>query len=149
MPNGSFRLVLDGDPIPDMASQIFEAVKGDACRQAALDLCQDRDILRRQPGFLRHRGFWKNYQWEGLPEAVTKLQNGEYASIITCNFDLGAPCDPEHMINEREGWDYYDWQEEWRERQTDTFDTVPPLPPWKELRMWGGYIRHYRCTGLR
>ena len=26
MPNGSFRLILEGDPVPDMAYQIFEAI---------------------------------------------------------------------------------------------------------------------------
>jgi hypothetical protein len=105
MPDGSFRLTLDGDPIPDMASQISGAVKRDASRQAALDICFDRHILPlpRPSWFTREGRLRGNYQWKRLPEAIAKLQSGDYAWLISCNFDLGAPCDPERLISDREG----------------------------------------------
>jgi hypothetical protein len=131
MPVGSFRLLLDGDPILEKASQIFEAVKGDVARQVALDLCYERNILPRPSWFERRRRF--GYQWEGLPQAITDLQNGEYASFIECNFDLGAAYDPERLIEERVGWTAEEWEDEWAERGDDKFDTEAPLPPWRKL----------------
>jgi hypothetical protein len=131
MPAGSFKLVLDGNPILEKASYIFEAVKGDVARQAALDLCYERNILSRLSWFQRRRRC--GYQWEGLPQAITNLQNGDYASFIECNFDLGAVYDPEILIKERRGWTAEEWADEWADRQDDKFDTELPLPPWLEL----------------
>jgi hypothetical protein len=95
-----------------------------------------------------HRDPYRGYQWERLPEAVVKLQKGEYAPLIDCTFDLGAPCDPEALINEREGWTLHDWQMEWYERRGDKFETVSPLPPWSVLHRTGSYTPTYYPAGL-
>jgi hypothetical protein len=106
-------------------------VKGDVARQAALDLCYERNILPRPSWVERRRRY--GYQWEGLPEAITGLQNGEYASFIDCNFDLGAAYDPERLIQERVGWTAKEWESEWTARRDDPFDTEAPLPRWHKL----------------
>ncbi|KAF2437281.1 hypothetical protein P171DRAFT_425548 [Karstenula rhodostoma CBS 690.94] len=131
MPDGSFRLILDGNPIPEKASQVFGAVKGDAVRQAALDLCYERNVLPR-PSWIERRRRW-GYQWEELPQAIMDLQTGGYDSFIDCNFDLGAPFDPESLVKERLNWTAKEWEDEWELRQDDRFDTEAPLPPWSEL----------------
>jgi hypothetical protein len=131
MPQGSFKLLLDGNPILEKASQIFEAVKGDAARQAALDACYERNILPCPSWIERRRR--RGYQWEDLPQAITSLQNGEYASFIECNFDVGAPYDIESLINERLNWTAEEWEDEWELREDDEFNTEAPLPSWEEL----------------
>ncbi|KAL1606190.1 hypothetical protein SLS60_003591 [Paraconiothyrium brasiliense] len=131
MPNGSFRLILDGSPLPEKASQVFEAVKSDAARQAARDLCYARNILPCPSWFQRRNRV--AYQWEGLHQAITSLQNGDYASFIDCNFDLGAAHDPECTIGERLDWTADDWTENELAHMRQQFDTEAPLPPWQEL----------------
>lgn len=131
MPKESFRLLLDGDPIPEKASQIFGAVKGDATRQAALDMLFERGIFPRP--YLRWDFPFKPCRWNHLPEAIGKLLNHEFASFIEFNFDLGALLDPERLIDARATWTKENWQGEWDLRQRDVFDTAPPLPPWDIL----------------
>ncbi|KAK7178664.1 hypothetical protein PSPO01_15272 [Paraphaeosphaeria sporulosa] len=144
MPEGSFTLILDGNLIPEKASQIFRAVKSDAARQAALDLCYERNILPRPSWVERRHRF--GYQWEGLPQAIKNLQNGEYASFIECNFDLGAAFEPERLTRERIGWTAEDWEDEWADRQSDSFDTADPLPPWLELHPMCTYSMSFSRT---
>lgn len=126
MPEGSFRLTFDGGPIPAKASQVFEVVKGHVARQAALDLCYDRNILPR-PSWLERR-CRKAYQFEGFPQAITSLQKGEYSSFIECNFDLGEMYNPETLIEERVGWTAEQWEKEREDREEEIFD-IEALQP--------------------
>lgn len=133
MPDDSFRLLLDGDPIPEKASQRFTAVKWDAARQAALKIYYTRGIFPQLSWIEKRESRWDGFHWEILPEAIRKLQDGGYESFIDCNFDLGAPYDAERLVEERNGWTLDDRQKEWSWIQCVPFETAPPLPPWREL----------------
>lgn len=137
LPKGSFRLVLDGAPIADKASEIFEAVKGSASRQAAMNICFDRGTLLRLSWYERRR--WRDgaYEWERLSEVIENLQSGSFKSFIDCDFDLGAAMDPQSLIEERKGWTMDQWQDEWTTWASAEFDTEPPLPKWLEIHSKG------------
>lgn len=137
LPKGSFRLILNGAPIADKASEIFEALKGSASRQAAMDICSDRGTLPRLSWYERRR--WGNgaYEWERLPEVIENLQSGSFKSFIDCDFDLGAAMDPQSLIEERKGWTMDQWQDEWITWADAEFDTEPPLPKWREIHPKG------------
>jgi hypothetical protein len=47
MPSDVFHLTLDGNPIPEKTSQVFEVVQHDAAFQAALEICYNRGTFPR------------------------------------------------------------------------------------------------------
>jgi hypothetical protein len=47
MPSDAFHLILDGNPIPEKTSRVFEVVQRDAAFQAALEVCYNRGTSPR------------------------------------------------------------------------------------------------------
>ena len=137
MPQGSFQLILDGDPLPAKTAEIFQVIQRDIAIQTALDICYDRGILP-QPSWVQRR-FRAGYVWEDLPRAIKKLQAGDYASLIQCNFDLGVAHDPEDLVKQRLDWSSQQWEDEWLRYEPGEYETEPPLPPFRSLREYCAY----------
>ena len=137
MPEGSFKLFLDGDPVPEKTTKLFEAVQRDTALQIAMEICYERDILPRPSWWRRRRR--KGYLWEALPRILRELMNGDHSSIIHCNFDLGSAYDPEEIVKMRRGWSAEEWESDWKASQEHIYVTEPPLPPYRtydELRTY-------------
>ncbi|EUC44770.1 hypothetical protein COCMIDRAFT_70675, partial [Bipolaris oryzae ATCC 44560] len=94
MPEGSFTLVLDGNPVPKHTSRVFRIVQRDAAWQAALDLCYSRGLVSKPSSLQRQR--MNCFIFEGFPGVMQTLSTT--SSLIRCNFDLGVPYDVEAII---------------------------------------------------
>ncbi|KAH7552247.1 hypothetical protein BM1_09109 [Bipolaris maydis] len=129
MPEGSFTLVLDGDPIPEHTSKVFQIMQRDAAWQAALGLCCSRGLVP-EPSWTQRR-FNSCFIFEGFPEVMQRLSTT--SSLIRCNFDLGVPYDVETIIENNRGLDWDGWFSQWFSHSPSEFQTEPPLPPWHEL----------------
>ncbi|CAO2655409.1 Nn.00g104730.m01.CDS01 [Neocucurbitaria sp. VM-36] len=130
MPEDSFTLILDGDRIPEHTSEVFRVVQRDAAWQSTLDKCYMCGSLPKPSWLSRRVGQF--YMYEELPGA---LQNLSMTSpLVRCNFEPGPPYDVESLLKTHRGWDLRDWQNAWRQRMPQRFDTKPPLPPWHVLR---------------
>ncbi|KAF5846217.1 hypothetical protein GGP41_003602 [Bipolaris sorokiniana] len=134
MPEGSFTLVLDGDPIPEHTSKVFRIMQRDAAWQAALGLCCSRGLLPKPSS--RQRGYNSCFIFEGFPEVMQTLSTT--SSLIRCNFDLGVPYDVEAIIENYRDLDWDGWYSQWFSHSPSEFQTEPPLPPWHELRWLRG-----------
>ena len=135
MPAGSYSLLFDGDPIPDISSEIFEEVKHDVTYQLAVDR-----YLRQKHGQIPVDE-WRQYGCylsEPMPRALEDLLRGE--SFMHCNFDVGNAWDEEEMLHR-----FDHWNDLWsissgrcrftpRRQPRHCYDTVPPLPSWYDIR---------------
>ncbi|KAF2437272.1 hypothetical protein P171DRAFT_184198 [Karstenula rhodostoma CBS 690.94] len=133
IPEGSFQLILDGNPTLDITSEAFRLMMHGAALHNALNELFDRQVLPR-PSLLhssRNRAF--AYHYNGLYEALRKLGDGQCASWIDCNFEIGTMPDTQSLIEERSGWSVEDWEHEWNEHLLQEFETGDPLPPYREL----------------
>jgi len=131
MPHGSFTLVLDGDPCPELSSRAFRIVQRDVIWQTALDTCYARGHLP-QPSWLKRRLLTAGYMFEGLPEAVGHLSMT--SPLIRTNFPVESPYDVEQLLRDHEGWSAEDWEYIWELHEPKEFQTEPPLLPWHLLR---------------
>jgi hypothetical protein len=129
MPEGSFTLVLDGNPIPDKTAEVFQVVQRDVAWQKALDLCYARDLL---PYTWLDRRFRCGFIYDALPNALRDIS--QESSLIRCNFDPGLPQDPEALVAAHNGWSIEEWERAWDTHEPAEYQTVPPLPPWHVLR---------------
>jgi hypothetical protein len=129
MPVGSFSLTLDGDVIPEHTTKAFKVIQDAAAWQTALDEAYKRQITP-QPSYLarRKRGC---YLYEAFPRLIREIIAG--TSIIRCNFDPGELVDPEQILKKNRHWDAIQWQEAAPPHDPWKFDTVPPLPSYKEI----------------
>lgn len=128
--NGTFRLVLDGGPVPEHTARIFQdVVQRDAAWQTAFDRSFDwegmgiKDIIA-----LRQRN--RSFNFEGFPEWVERI--GKPDSVVQCNFDPGGPVDVQAIVDEHRDWSLRDWWNLWG-RRGQTVDTCSPLAPWVQL----------------
>jgi hypothetical protein len=137
MPQDSFTLVLDGDPLPDQTSRIFKIIQRDAAWQSALDICYDTGLLPR-PSWPDKRIYTASFIHEEFPEAIGAIST--HSSLVRTNFPVGAPYDVEQLLQEHEGWTPEDWEEGWQLHGPHQFQTEAPLPPWHLLR-WQHVIR--------
>lgn len=131
MPQGSYRLVLQGGPVmPRRLARIFRELHRNVAFNLAMERCYERGFLlrpvwselRRRPG----------YYYERLPEMLKKLVNGEYSSLIECKFDTGIPCDPEPLVKGRERWGIDDWKRDWSKKYSKSYD-IPDGGYYKDL----------------
>ncbi|KAI4665268.1 uncharacterized protein J4E78_002728 [Alternaria triticimaculans] len=99
MPHGSFTLVLDGDPCPELSSRAFRIVQRDVAWQTALDTCYALGHLP-QPSWLERRLLTAGYMFEGLPEAVGHLSMTD--PLIRTNFPVESPYDVEELLRDHE-----------------------------------------------
>ncbi|KAK1843834.1 hypothetical protein CCHR01_13539 [Colletotrichum chrysophilum] len=137
MPLGSFSLLLDGSPCPDLCSRIFESiVQRDAAWQQAWTEAIERDILghftwfeRKGESVLRH-GCW-GYMFERFPQSLIDIARG--SSIVQCNFDIGSSWDVEAIVRKHIGWNRHKWEREWFNHTPQSWGPEPPLPQWRML----------------
>lgn len=139
MPEDSFTLMTDGDPIPEKASEIFDIIWEDAMVQAALDECLARGHLKietyprtGETPWFRRRGL-PSYAAEGFPVLVRDIAADR--GIIRCNFPINTTIFEGHWISKCAAYDFDAWEEFGADRWTGVcFDTEPPLLSWAELR---------------
>jgi hypothetical protein len=130
MPEGSFTLVLDGNPIPHKATEVFSVVQRDAAWQCALDTCYASGQLE-QPSWLERR-LRQGYTYEMLPHAVRMIEKG--AGSIRCNFKVNAAHSIEELISRHAGWTLEEWEGGWDTHVPHSFQTEAPLLPWHDLK---------------
>lgn len=94
MPLGSFSLILDGDPLPELASEVFEVLKEEAAWQIAQMQWYANQSLN--PDWIRTRsgGF---YMSSSYPQAIKDIVEGK--SFIRCNFPTGELYDPQRVLD--------------------------------------------------
>ncbi|KAH0421845.1 hypothetical protein CcaCcLH18_13195 [Colletotrichum camelliae] len=137
MPAGSFSLLLDGQPVPQLCAQIFQLiVQRDAAWQAAWIESLERRLLpplswydRR--GELRLEGEMPGWVCENFSQILGDIAKG--TSIVKCNFDVGEPWDIENIIGENRGWTQTQWLGGLRKPQPARWEPVAPLPDWKSI----------------
>ncbi|KAJ0164412.1 hypothetical protein CTA2_1043 [Colletotrichum tanaceti] len=136
MPASSYSLVLDGDPVPHLASQIFQSiVQRDVAWQEAWTISVDRGSIPELTSFSRRS--WAEtrsggcYSFEALPQAMRDIASGN--SVVRCNFDAGEPLDAEKLRIEHHNWNRDTWMQRWHEHDPMFWDTEPPLPSWMDL----------------
>ncbi|KAK1974470.1 hypothetical protein LZ30DRAFT_607915 [Colletotrichum cereale] len=131
MPESSYSLVLDGNPVPQLCTRIFQSV---VQRDVAWQLAWTESLKQgRMPGVSwfhdpRHGGC---YFFEGLPQAVRDMSNGN--SIVRCNFDPGEPRDVDALVYEHRNWTMATWNEKWPRHNPMGWDTEALLPSWMDL----------------
>lgn len=130
MPKDAYTLVLDGSPLSARSAEVFQVVRRDAAWQTTLDLCYARSILP-EPSWYERR-LRLGYMYEDFSVAISGISRD--SSPIRCNFDPGAPCDPEAIVRAREKWSAKQWEEDWDTHEPASFQTESPLPPWHVLR---------------
>ncbi|KAK2773601.1 hypothetical protein CKAH01_13519 [Colletotrichum kahawae] len=134
MPPGSFSLLLNGDPCPDLCSRIFDSiVQRDAAWQQAWTEAIERGILGQITWFeapANRPGYW-GYIFEQFPQSLTDIAGGR--SIVHCNFDMGAPRDVEVILRKHLGWNKQKWEREWFNHTPQSWGPEPPLPQWRML----------------
>jgi len=128
MPTKSFTLVLDGHPTPTTTAGVFRIVQRDAAWQLALDEAYKRELI---PTTFFARRVHPCYHFEAFPQALQDLVNGTNP-WITCNFETGELLDVEDILKEHHGWSAEDWDQAWGSHSPASFQTTPPLPPWKD-----------------
>ena len=146
MPACSYSLTLDGGPLAELSSKIFEEVKHDVACQLALDCFLQQRQSRLPP--LQYWTWQSCYLSEVMPEALKDLMKDE-SSFIHCNFDTGDMWDEEeilHRLTERGiGLGACDVCYRFREFTCDIgsdtrldsdcyIEPAPPLPSWYDIR---------------
>ncbi|KAF2440239.1 hypothetical protein P171DRAFT_435072 [Karstenula rhodostoma CBS 690.94] len=131
MPEGSYRLVLDGNPTKTKSAEAHQAMNQAVGLQAALDLCFDRRIFSHPSWFERYSRHY--YYWGTLYQALQELEHGKKKPLINCNFETGILPSLEKLIEDRVGWSVGDWLQEWEDHQTQPFETEAPLPAFLDL----------------
>ncbi|CAG9978305.1 unnamed protein product [Clonostachys byssicola] len=112
MPPGSFSLIIDGEPAPDRASEIFQAfMQRPAALQAAFDEASARGYFGKTLSFLR-RIHHPCYVLEDFPRAM-ELLNHKDDLLITSNFHPGDPWDIEQTVLDRQRVDFVTWGCQW------------------------------------
>jgi hypothetical protein len=127
MPPNAFTLTLDGNPLPEKMSEIFEVVQADAVWQEVFEA----DCSKKQINWYKTRRN-ESYIMSGFPQAMRDITNGN--SIVKCNFEIpeswGAGSIPE--MGRR--WSLGEWGEGSQVRTQQDYNTDPPLPNWLDLR---------------
>ena len=132
MPTGCFSLVFDGDPVPDLSSNVFQIVKRDAAWQDAYkEWCKGVFL----PDFGEQR-LNRCYHSERFPQTVREIADG--TSFIRCNFPVGGYLwDSKQILEQnRHNSDIESFEERWLEGLVPgSFQTTAPLPTFAELRV--------------
>ncbi|KAJ0335087.1 hypothetical protein COL922a_009759 [Colletotrichum nupharicola] len=107
MPDNSFSLILDGQRLPNLATQMFQAVV-------------QRDIA------------WQRHRFKHLSRAMEDM--AQQKSVIQCNFDVGKAWDVQNIIQEHKDWTAQQWAERWPvDYDPASWETESPLSSWRSL----------------
>lgn len=138
MPMGSYSMVLDGDPIPEVSSRIFNTIVHRECAwQAAIEECYSRGTLPRPSFFTKRQSPF--FTFSDFPAAMREIVNR--SSIVQCNFDPGELWDVEEIVERHAGWSLDDWEYEWEDSEEGTYapdlavfrrhvNRAEPVPEW-------------------
>ncbi|WQF85269.1 hypothetical protein CDEST_10283 [Colletotrichum destructivum] len=134
MPASSFSLLLDGNPLPQLCTRIFQSVvQRDLCWQSAISEVIEKGGFPDY-GTLLHFMTKPNedeFAWTELPQAMKDIASGN--SIVRFNFDIGEPSDPTRLVFEHRNWTWGTWIKKWHERDIMCWGTEPPLPSWRDI----------------
>ena len=122
MPADSFSLILDGDPAPEGAAQLFDIVKEDAAWQVAQLQWYTEESLSPGPYDKMSHGFYRSTVF---PQAISDIIEGR--SFIRCTFPTGEMYDPEIILN--------------RNRHLTSVQANGDQPYGRWLHAHGSYIR--------
>lgn len=128
MPQGSFTLVLDGNPAPEQCTKIFQRVQRDAAWQTALLKSFDLGILPKAS--YQDIRITDGFTYMDFPSALQEIARGTCLAV-RANFDLGEPVDVEAIIEAHRQWTLSDWEHRWY--SWVDYQTVPPLPTYKVI----------------
>ncbi|KAF5013858.1 hypothetical protein FDECE_159, partial [Fusarium decemcellulare] len=126
MPPGSFSFVLDGEPLADISSDVFQrgihlAV---AWELAFREVAAQGTLWPISDGYICYQA------GIDFPQNVARLLN--QTSVFRCNFNPGRLWDVETLVEERREWHIGNWiqaRSQWR----DYIDLPPALINWPEL----------------
>jgi len=115
-------------------SQIFqEVVQRDAAWQRAVDR-----VSHQEPD-AASRFKWRGedfYHFNGFPELLRAVCEGDPNVRVRCNFDPGSPRDDaqvDEILDANMDSDIDTWFENWR-RKGVTYKTLPPMPNFHTLK---------------
>ena len=131
-PSYSFSLIFDGSPTPERSSEVFEAVKRSAAYQTAWDQIEPKP----QPNTFLYTGpdLYHWYTFGAFPQALKDMIEGK--SSISCNFFLGGMFDAHEILEQNRNLIDDEWQDKYDRKDNQLYyQTAPPLPPWKDLRL--------------
>jgi hypothetical protein len=131
MPPQSFKLILDGEPIPEKSIEVFiNVVQRDAAWQTAFEqLCAASTNITKWTKMVGKNGF----AVRGFPEALRAIVAGD--SIVECNFDPGREWGPAPLVRTGKSWTMWQWEHYWYDHEPRNFETEAPLPTWHNLRL--------------
>lgn len=130
MPQNSYTLMFDGDPIPHKSAMVFDIIQRDVAWQTALDLSYERGSLPTPTWVNRRTQI--GYIYEGLPKAMKEISRG--SGLVRCNFDPGTSQDAEALVAAHVRWSLEQWTNAWSSHYPKNFETDAPLPAWHELK---------------
>ncbi|WQF84372.1 hypothetical protein CDEST_09386 [Colletotrichum destructivum] len=137
MPANSFSLIFDGQPTPQLATQIFQSVvQQDVTWQLAWEESVRRSILAKPPPIHGDASttLYSYYTFQYLPRAMKDI--ADQKSVVRCNFDVGEPSNVEKMVQDHKDWDDEQWHwGKFTNHDQKEWDTVPPLPSWRSILM--------------
>lgn len=140
MPPASFALVLDGQPAPQLCTEIFQTtIQRDVAWQAAWLASVDQGIVPPTEWFLTRLVVFNKlrvarrtgYFYRGFPRAMRDIVQG--TSIVRCNFDPGELWNVDRIVQDHRAWTPQQWQEAWADHEPKTWFPVAPLPYFKAL----------------
>ncbi|TQN65445.1 hypothetical protein CSHISOI_10061 [Colletotrichum shisoi] len=105
MPASSFSLLLDGNPLPQLCTRIFQSVvQRDLCWQSAMSEVMEQGGFPDYGTMCHFKTEVDNdeFAWKGLPQAMKDIGSGN--SIVRFNFDIGEPLDPTRLVFEHRNW---------------------------------------------
>ncbi|KAI8219685.1 hypothetical protein K4K54_009328 [Colletotrichum sp. SAR 10_86] len=135
MPDNSFSLILDGQPLPNLATQMFQAVvQRDIAWQRAWEESLDRGVasLPSVQDFGPWYHLYPGHRFKHLSRAMEDM--AQQKSVIQCNFDVGKAWDVENIIQEHKDWTAQQWAEGWPvDYDPASWETESPLSSWRSL----------------
>jgi hypothetical protein len=135
MPAGQFVLVLDGDPLPEMMTEIFsQAVQDKAAVQRAVGMSLSHDELRKRK-LLATGGDGAGLDGPMFPRLVEDLVRDRHSGIIRCNFELEQTLSASELFEAH--LECHSDTAMWSDLNPGLgeahYQTEPPLPPWSVM----------------
>ena len=133
VPAHSLSLVFDGSPIPERSSEVFETVKRSVAWQTAWEQCEPYISTKDDPDMFGPE-FNEWYTFREFPQALKDMIAGQ--SSISCNFSLGNMVEAQEILEQNRTLSGPEWWSKYRdEHSPPSYQTAPPLTPWKDLRL--------------
>ncbi|GKT94636.1 hypothetical protein Ct61P_12486 [Colletotrichum tofieldiae] len=134
MSPGSFSLVLDAGPAPQLAEALFQqVVQRDVAWHLARDEAIDWGYLLRLSWVNRRRCRFGGYTYESFPQAMQDIASQR--SVVRLTFDVGNPANVDELVERNRAYDHNDWVKKWESHKPKSWKTVEPLPSWKQILM--------------